>query len=155
MHRDSNTGRPPTYEIVLQGRLDKDWSEWLDGLEICHEGDQTVLRGNVRDQAALRGLLGRVWDLNRKVISVTKIEDPPPKGKETKMDNKKEAKTKEARPVKKVPSDAFIAGPNGNVPVEVWDCGHGAVTSEALVDVVVDPAALRPQKPDDCSDLSA
>lgn len=60
----------PIYEIRLQGRMDKDWSDWLEGMTISYEGDVTVLRGHVIDQAALRGILTRIWDLNRTVISL-------------------------------------------------------------------------------------
>jgi hypothetical protein len=62
--------KPRTYEIRLQGRLDEDWSSWLDGMVISHEGGNTVLKGKVRDEAALRGILTRIWDLNQTVISV-------------------------------------------------------------------------------------
>jgi hypothetical protein len=63
----------PFYEIRLPGRLDKDWSDWLDGMSITYEGDVTVLRGQVIDQAALRGILSKIWDLNRAVIAVRRI----------------------------------------------------------------------------------
>jgi hypothetical protein len=63
----------PIYEIRLPGRLDKDWSDWLDGMSITYEGDVTVLRGQVVDQAALRGILSKIWDLNRTVISIRRI----------------------------------------------------------------------------------
>jgi hypothetical protein len=34
----------------------------------------TVLNGSVLDQAALRGLLTQIWDLNLTLISVTRVE---------------------------------------------------------------------------------
>ena len=34
----------------------------------------TTLTGPVADQAALRGILTKVWDLNLTLISVTRIE---------------------------------------------------------------------------------
>ena len=63
------------YEIKLRGRLDKNWSDWLEGMSISYEGDITVLKGQIIDQAALRGVLTRIWDLNRTVISVNQIQD--------------------------------------------------------------------------------
>lgn len=63
------------YEIKLQGRLDEDWSDWFEGMTICHEGETAVLKGKVTDQAALRGILTKIWDLNRTVISVNQIRD--------------------------------------------------------------------------------
>ena len=77
MNRQIKPGRTieslPIYEIRLPGRLDKDWSDWLDGMSITYKGDVTVLRGQVTDQAALRGILSKIWDLNRTVISVKRM----------------------------------------------------------------------------------
>jgi hypothetical protein len=63
-----------TYEIQLWGRLDRDWSEWFEGMDISHEGEKTTLRGKLRDESALRGILTKIWDLNRTVVSVKRIE---------------------------------------------------------------------------------
>ena len=69
------------YQIVVQGRLDDSWATWLDGMTIArtHARDGTpvvVLTGPVADQAALRGLLSRLWDLNLTVIAMRRIESP-------------------------------------------------------------------------------
>ncbi len=64
----------PIYEIKLQGRLDKDWSHWLEDMSISYEGNMTVLRGYAIDQAALQGILTKIWDMNMKVISVNPID---------------------------------------------------------------------------------
>ena len=61
------------YEIRVRGRINKDWSDWLDGMSISYEGDDTVLRGRIPDQSALRGILSRIWDINRTVISVNQL----------------------------------------------------------------------------------
>ncbi|MBN2548674.1 MAG: hypothetical protein JXB15_05935 [Anaerolineales bacterium] len=61
------------YRICVQGQLDPRWSEWFAGLEITanpQSPGQTVLSGPVRDQAALRGLLNKLWDLNLIIVSV-------------------------------------------------------------------------------------
>jgi hypothetical protein len=68
-------GRPATYQIVVHGRLDERWSDWLDGMTIAAEHDRdgkpvTTLTGTVADQAALRSLLSRIWDLNLSVVKV-------------------------------------------------------------------------------------
>lgn len=43
-----------TYEIRVEGHLDLEWSEWLEGLTISHDGEgHTVLRGSLVDLAAL------------------------------------------------------------------------------------------------------
>jgi hypothetical protein len=59
------------YEIRLQGRLDDRWSAWFDGLDLSHRGGTTVLRGPVRDQAALHGLLHKLRDIGLPLLSVT------------------------------------------------------------------------------------
>jgi hypothetical protein len=58
-------------EIRIRGQIDRDWSDWLQGMSIAHvPGGETVLTGHVRDQAALRGLLSRLADLNLALISL-------------------------------------------------------------------------------------
>jgi len=63
---------PELYEIKIKGHLDAHWSAWFEGLGITHlEGNVTLLRGTLPDQAALHGLLERIRDLNLTLISVT------------------------------------------------------------------------------------
>jgi hypothetical protein len=63
-------------EIRVEGQIDRDWSDWMDGLVITHTGHgETVLSGSVRDQAALRGLLNRLADLGIQLISVNSKRD--------------------------------------------------------------------------------
>lgn len=66
------------YQIVIQGVINDRWSEWFNGLEITsHRAANgnlvTILRGPVADQAALRGILVRLWDLNAILIAVQSI----------------------------------------------------------------------------------
>ena len=65
------------YQIKVQGRLDESWSAWFNSMAIALEGDTTTLTGAVVDQAALRGILSRLWDLNLALISVNQIEPAP------------------------------------------------------------------------------
>ena len=70
--------RRMVYEIKVQGRLDESWSEWFDGVAMIHEGAEhhsriTVMTSPVVDQAALRGLLTKIWDLNLTLLSVSQI----------------------------------------------------------------------------------
>ena len=58
-------------EIQVNGRLDEHWSEWFEGFEITHTGDdQTKLSGQVRDQTTLYSLLSRLRDLGLPLVSV-------------------------------------------------------------------------------------
>ena len=55
-------------EIRVEGIIDQHWSEWLEGLEITHEGqDETRLSGQVVDQATLYGILKKLRDLGLKL----------------------------------------------------------------------------------------
>ncbi len=59
------------YEIRIQGHLAPYWSETFDGMQVTlTEGGETLLTGEVADQAALHGLLAKIRDLNLTLISV-------------------------------------------------------------------------------------
>jgi len=57
-------------KIKVQGLLDEKWKYWFDGMEIIHEGDNTILTGKIIDEASLHGILNLIRDLNLKLISV-------------------------------------------------------------------------------------
>jgi hypothetical protein len=63
------------YEICVLGALDEQWSDWFSGMEmiVVDDGQVTTLTGRV-DQAALRGILNRLWDLNRVLIGVKRLD---------------------------------------------------------------------------------
>ncbi len=67
------------YEIRLTGHLDEHWTAWFDGLIVSHESDgNTVISGEVVDQAALHGLLQRVRDLGLPLVSVRRVDIDQP-----------------------------------------------------------------------------
>jgi len=79
MKQRLSTDKPMTYRIKVQGTLDERWSDWFSGMAITSEigGDGlpiTSLTGPVADQAILRGVLVKIWDLNLTLISVARIE---------------------------------------------------------------------------------
>ena len=66
--------RPATYQIKVPGHLDESWSDWAGGMTITveSEGDGppvTTLTG-ILDQAALQGLLRRLYSLGLPLVSV-------------------------------------------------------------------------------------
>ncbi len=62
-------------EITVKGRIDPSWSEWLGGLSVTHaDDDETVLRGQLPDQAALYGVLSRLRDLGLPLVSLRHLE---------------------------------------------------------------------------------
>jgi hypothetical protein len=76
---DDQDAQRTVYQIKVQGRLDESWSGWFNSMAITLEGDITTLTGAVVDQAALRGILSRLWDLNLALISVNPVKPAPEK----------------------------------------------------------------------------
>lgn len=69
----SGSGQSATYQIEVRGKLSDDWSDWFSGLTVALEDDITILTGPIADQAALRGILSKIWDLNLMLISLNRI----------------------------------------------------------------------------------
>ena len=62
------------FEIHVKGHLDDSWSDWLEGLEVrLLEDGEMVLFGQIRDQAALIGILNRLYGLNLSLLSVSEV----------------------------------------------------------------------------------
>jgi hypothetical protein len=67
------------YRIQVGGRIGERWMHWFDEMEITSDwvsddSPITTLTGISEDQAALRGVLNKIWDLNLTLLSVTRIE---------------------------------------------------------------------------------
>lgn len=65
---------PVVYQIEVPGVLDESWSDWTGGLTItltadCDGRPVTVLTGEM-DQAALQGLLRRLYGLGLPLLAV-------------------------------------------------------------------------------------
>jgi hypothetical protein len=81
MNMADGSGLGAAYEIRFLGHVDGTWSSWLDGVvessEVAH-GDSETTRLTVRvpDQAALRGILNRLWDLNLTILMVCAMGVP-------------------------------------------------------------------------------
>jgi len=66
------------YQIKVEGRLNENWSDWFGGITITSvvetNGIQiTILNGTFPDQAALRGVLVKLWNLNATLLEVQLI----------------------------------------------------------------------------------
>jgi hypothetical protein len=64
----------PRVEIRIKGQINSQWSEWFEGLTITHTDEETILSGEVADQAALYGLIARLRDLGLDLVSVSSEE---------------------------------------------------------------------------------
>jgi hypothetical protein len=78
----------PVYQIRLKEQLNQRWSSWFGGLTITTEANgETVLTGEVVDQAALHGLLSKVRDLQLTLLAIHPLERDSPCGGEAKEES--------------------------------------------------------------------
>ena len=62
------------FEIRVKGHLDESWSDWSGGLEIkLLDNGEMMLSGHIRDQAALLGILNKLYSLNLILLSVNEV----------------------------------------------------------------------------------
>jgi len=71
--------QPATYQIEVPGELDASWTDWNGKMVVTVRSDGedppvTTLTGVVADQAALQGLLRRLYSLGLPLISVICME---------------------------------------------------------------------------------
>jgi hypothetical protein len=66
------------YIINIKGHLKEKWAEWLDGMVVRIENRSceniTAITVRIPDQAALRGILNKLWDLNLTLLSVNLMD---------------------------------------------------------------------------------
>jgi hypothetical protein len=62
---------PASYRIRVKGQVGPEWSEWFDGMTITYdEHNETILSGQLLDQAALYGILNKIQALGLPLLSV-------------------------------------------------------------------------------------
>ena len=71
--------KPAMYKIQVQGELKESWSERLQGMQINVERSsdakpESILIGQIDDQAALSGVLNTLYDFNMTIISVQMLQ---------------------------------------------------------------------------------
>ena len=75
-------------EIVVKCQLDTNWSGWLEGLTITYnDRDETIISGQLRDQAAFYGLLAKLRDMCPFLLSVKYMTDDSFKEDSNSQDN--------------------------------------------------------------------
>jgi hypothetical protein len=67
--------QPATYRIQVQGCVGDDWADWFDGMVVTVSShprgpSTTTLTGTLVDQAALQGLLSKLYNLGLPLLSV-------------------------------------------------------------------------------------
>ena len=71
--RSIGVGQRAAYRIEVQGVISASWAAWFEGMSIEQRAGIITI-DTIVDQAALRGLLCRLWDLNLIVRSVNRVE---------------------------------------------------------------------------------
>jgi hypothetical protein len=70
---------PAWYEVRVAESLEDRWQQWFLDLDLAPAPDPsrpgTLLRGRLRDQAALFGALARVRDLNLTLLEVRRMQE--------------------------------------------------------------------------------
>jgi hypothetical protein len=61
-------------EFKVEGHLDKKRMDWFEGMTISYTGNNTLLTGDIKDEAHLHGVLNQIRDLNLKLLSVSPAE---------------------------------------------------------------------------------
>jgi hypothetical protein len=61
---------PSRYRIIMRGRLGDHFASAFDGMTLEPGPNQTVLSGEIRDQAHLYGLLDRLRDFGIELLAV-------------------------------------------------------------------------------------
>lgn len=68
---------PARYCIRVRGQMGPEWSEWFGGMIITSdETNETILVGQVVDQAALYGILNKIQALGLTLLSVLRETSP-------------------------------------------------------------------------------
>ena len=71
-HATTSNPDPVACQIRVRGHLGTRWEPWFDDMAIILEDNgDTILTGQVVDQAALHGLLRKIRDLGLPLVSVT------------------------------------------------------------------------------------
>ncbi len=75
--------QPGRYRIVAQGRLAEKWAEYFEGLAITYQAGAdgravTELCGELPDQAAVQGVLQKLYNLGLPLLLVERLGAGPP-----------------------------------------------------------------------------
>ena len=96
----ASSGRPRAgglVEIRVSGHLDSSWSAWLGDLQVHPKASgETLLTGRVEDQAALIGILEKLYRANIPLVSFNPAAqsetEAPPTGKNGRSDERSEVR---------------------------------------------------------------
>jgi len=60
--------------IRIQGHLNDKWKECFKCMQFSYEGNNTILTGNLKDEAHMHGVLNTIRNYNLILISINPVE---------------------------------------------------------------------------------
>jgi hypothetical protein len=78
-NHDFGFNKPAVYEITVLGELNEKWLQRLGGLKISrklakYKKPVSILKGSLKDQSALSGVLNTLYEMHLSVVSVKMIK---------------------------------------------------------------------------------
>ena len=67
------SGGAGTYRLVVRGELGDRWAGHFEGMRLTREVGNTVITGEVADQAQLVGLIQQAQELSLELVSVEQV----------------------------------------------------------------------------------
>ncbi len=67
---------PSSYEIRIKGKVGEPLLHSFGDLDASIRPAETVLRGEIKDQAALHGVLHRIQSLGLELIAIRQVREP-------------------------------------------------------------------------------
>ena len=64
-----------TYRLAVRGELDERFAHLFDGMDMERTRGETVLTGQVKDQAQLHGFIERIEELGLELLSVEQLTE--------------------------------------------------------------------------------
>jgi len=87
---------PVTCQIRIAGYMGGEWADWFEGVTVTPlDNGETLLSGQVVDQAALHGLLKRVRDLGIPLLSVICVKAGPAQAESATVNEALQARSEE------------------------------------------------------------
>ncbi len=68
-----------TYQISIEGRLDPDWAEWLDRVELRAQGTGTLITLREADEAAIYGAIRLLEGMRCALVGIRIVDDEAPR----------------------------------------------------------------------------
>ena len=69
--------KPTDYVITVRGRIGPTVLDAFDGMHAAFTSTETLLRGQIVDQAALHGVLERIESLGLELLDVRRVDVTP------------------------------------------------------------------------------